>query len=106
MPAVTQQPVRLSLAPATPVQPRMLQPHPVSVRGLPTSTHGVVQGRPGAWAGLLGGIVLRAGLIGAGFYAGGVRDPKTLALGSLASSATLSGLLVAGHAFASSQRSR
>ena len=98
--AVATPPVTFQVAPEwTP------QPHPSSIRGVPAAPYAFAHGQPGAWKGLLGGAILRAGLIGAGFYAGGVREPTMLVAGSLASSATISGLLVLVHAIRA-QKSR
>ena len=90
--AVATYPVTFQVAPEP-----VMQPHPNSLRGVPAAPYAFAHGQPGAWKGLLGGAVLRAGLIGAGFYAGGVREPTTLVAGSLASSVTISSLLVLAH---------
>jgi hypothetical protein len=55
-------------------------------------------GKPRALARLALGTVLRAGAIGLGAYAVGVRDKKQLVVGSLAASATLSLILTGYHA--------
>jgi hypothetical protein len=40
-------------------------------------------GKPGAMWGVVGSTLLRAGLIGAGMYAAGIRRPKALVRGAL-----------------------
>lgn len=78
-------------------------PKNAQVVGVPQAAYGVAQGMPGALTQLAMGTALRAGLIGLGFYVAGVRGWKPLVVGSVASSATLSLLLSAHHAYSRSR---
>ena len=62
------------------------------------ASYDAVQGKPRALARLALGTVLRAGAIGIGCYAVGIRDKKQLVLGSLAASAGISLVLTGYHA--------
>jgi len=82
------------IAPPEPDIPRPMRPAAV----LSQAPYDAAMGRPRGLARLAVGTVLRAGAIGVGCYAVGLRNPKQIALGAVAASTTLSLLLLGYHA--------
>lgn len=78
--------------------PVATQVGPVRHSALPQAPFAAAMGQPRALTRLALATGLRAGIIGVGLYAVGVRKPSQLLLGSLASSATLSLMLTGYHA--------
>lgn len=74
------------------------------VIGIPQAAFGVATQAPNALKNLAISTLGRAALFAGGMYLVGIKTPKQLIVGSLASSATLSALLTLHHAYAASKR--
>lgn len=68
--------------------------------GIPQAPYAVATNQRNAWKSLAIGTAGRAALFATGMYLVGIKSPKQLAIGSIASSATLSLLLTLHHAYA------